>query len=487
MRKGSVTIFSLLSIMLVASAVFALLEASRFQSLSRLTQLQTKVALESVFAEYNTYLWDEYRLLACKQSEVNSDIEQSVESRRLDNVLGTNFFQFQVGEIQQEGYTRLTDGDGRAFIQAATSYMEKNLFYETAKTIYNQYEGIKNIKSNSEFDFSDIETALKKLNEEELSVGTTGKSQKEMNTEDVHENSATVYKIKENPLKTIQDIQKKGILSLVMEDTSQLSQKEVDVSGLVSNRSLPEDYYPSLEEMDWYTRVLFQQYLLTYLSNYIDEKDHTLKYELEYLLGGMASEVENMKAVVHQLLGVREAANFLYLVSNPVKVEQARLLAVAIIGASLNPVLIDVVKTAVLAAWAFAESILDIRTLLTGGKIALLKSDTTWTIELDYISTIGEGYSKAKSCANGLGYLEYLGVLLLFQQETQLAKGAMDVQELTLRERYGTQDIYLDEWITDIRVYVTYQYKPVFFSINKVMPYWKYEISIREEFGYERR
>lgn len=481
MRKGSVTIFSLLSMMLVVSALFALLEAGRFQGMKRLTKLQTQTALESVFAEYNTVLWEEYRLLACKQSNVNSGIEESVADRLLEDSFATNFYQFRVTEIEQQGYTRLTDGEGSAYIQAAAGYMEKNLSYETAKQIYNQYQGIKDIKENSGFAFSDIEKALRRIKEEETSKGNTGALQ----NQDVIEQDLNTYRKKENPLELIQDLQKKGVLSLVVKDTSILSEKEMDISNVVSKRELPEAYHAVLGEVDWYTKVLFQQYLLTYLSNYTDEKEHALNYELEYLLGGKATDIENMKVVVNQLLALREAANFLYLSSSPQKVEEARVLAVAIAGASMNPAVIYAVRTAVLAAWAFAESILDLRTLLTGGKIALLKSNNTWTLDVDYISSIGKGYAKAKNCSNGLNYKDYVGILLLFQEEEQIAKRAMDVQEQTLRKRYEDEEIYLEDWILDVNVQVTYEYKPVFFSIDRVLPSWKYKIIVQEQFGYK--
>ena len=479
MKKGSVTIFSLLSMMLVVSALFALLEAGRFQGMKRLTTLQTQTALESVFAEYNTVLWEEYRLLACKQSNVNLLMEENVADRLLEDRFVTNFYQFRVEEIEQQGYTRLTDGEGRAYIQAAAGYMEKNLSYEMAKKIYNQYEGIKSIQENNDFDFGDIEDALKRI-KEEASKESAGMVQ----NEDAGEKSINTAKKKENPLEIIQNLQKKGVLSLVIKDTSELSEKEMDISNAVSKRDLPEAYLPMPEEADWYTKVLFQQYLLTYLSSYTEEKEHALNYELEYLLGGKATDIANMKTVVNQILALREAANFLYLSSNPQKAEEARLLAVAIAGASLNPAIIYVVKNAVLAAWAFAESVLDLRTLLTGGKIALLKSNTTWTLDVDYISSIGKGYAKAKNCSNGLGYKDYVGILLLFQEEEQLAKRAMDVQEQTLRKRYEEEGIYLEDWIFDVNVQVSYGYNPVFFSIHRVLPSWKYRIIVQEQFGY---
>lgn len=478
MKKGSITIFSVLSMLLIASALLALLEATRFQEMRRLAQLQTQVALESVFAEYNTYLWEEYRLLACKQSTVNTMIEKYGDQSRSDDSQGADFYQFRVVEVRQEGYTRLIDGDGRAFVQTVANYMEKNLLYEQAKAIYNQYEGIKNIQNNSGFDDSMIEEALSELKEEDTSVGSTGTL-----AEETSEEESGVSEV-ENPLETILALKEKGILSLVIEDTNELSDKSIDLSSVVSARNVPNAYNPDLEEADWYDRVLLQQYLLTHMSNYLEEKKHYLNYEVEYLLGGKETDIENLKVVVNQLLAIRETANFLYLTSNSEKVEAARVVAVGIVGATINPVLVEIVKTAVLAAWAFAESILDIRTLLTGGKIALLKSNANWTIDLDYITMIGKGYSKAVDCEEGLGYAEYLGILLLFQQENQLAKRCMDMQEQTVRELYGNDMFYLEEWIVGMKVSVKYRYSPIFFSVKGVLPDWKYEFAVSESYSY---
>ena len=51
--KGSVTVFSLLSLLLVTAALFALLEGTRYQEIRRFANLQTDTALESAFSNYN--------------------------------------------------------------------------------------------------------------------------------------------------------------------------------------------------------------------------------------------------------------------------------------------------------------------------------------------------------------------------------------------------------------------------------------------------
>lgn len=51
----------------------------------------------------------------------------------------------------------------------------------------------------------------------------------------------------------------------------------------------------------------------------------------------------------------------------------------------------------ILAAWAFCESVLDLRALLDGDKIPLIKSDTSWTSSLYGMTSMLTGQVKAKA------------------------------------------------------------------------------------------
>ncbi len=466
---------------LVVSTLLALLEASRFQDMRRLTKLQTELALESAFARYNVDLWEEYRILACNQNGLEKDIEQSGNRNAIRQKEGINFFQFVVSDIKMEDITRLTDGDGQIFFQEAVSYMERNLEYEIAKELYSRYEGIKNLQETSEFDILNIKKALEELEKPSSSENSVGNKKETILKEHADEQ---IIQDKENLLEKMQALQEKGVLSLVIENANSLSDKKIDLSKTVSHRGISNGKEMNATKSDWYTRILFQQYILTYLSNYTQKENHAMDYEVEYLIVGEATEVANMKEVVTELLGIREVANFTYLMSNPVKVEQAGGLAVSIVGSTLNPMLVGMVRLAILAAWAFAESILDIRTLLSGGKIALLKSDENWTLGVENISSVDEGYKMAKNCSNGLSYKEYLGILLLFEEETVLANRTMDMQELTLQTIFKRENFYFEECIVAETVEVSYRYAPVFFSIQSMLPNYHYEIRVKERFSY---
>ena len=57
-----------------------------------------------------------------------------------------------------------------------------------------------------------------------------------------------------------------------------------------------------------------------------------------------------------------------------------------VIAASFGvPAAMPVVKMALAVCWAFAESILDLRELLDGGKVALFKTAESWQLSLEQL------------------------------------------------------------------------------------------------------
>ena len=83
---------------------------------------------------------------------------------------------------------------------------------------------------------------------------------------------------------------------------------------------------------------------------------------------------------------------------------QAYEIALALAGASVNPALVQV---AVVAVWALVESILDLRALLDGKKIPMLKARAQWKSQLGALQTALDG-GEDTSVQKGIGYQEYL-------------------------------------------------------------------------------
>lgn len=460
MRKGSVGIFALLVMMLVASVLFALLEATRCQEIRRLCNLQTQVALESAFANYDSMLWDEFGLLGGNITQLENTVVAKANSKASGYESRLNMLKFGVHDFETQGYTLITDGRGVVYGRVVAESMKETIFYGTAKEIFNQYEVIKQLEEKSSWSPLWITNGLSQEIEE-------------------------VENMTPNPMKEAINIQNKGILELVVEDTSTISNKDIDLGNTVSYRTLAKGKNPVISENNWLDQVLLQQYILQNMSSFGRKiQDHSMDYEVEYLIGGKSSDIENLKSVVNQILFLREVSNFLYLTSNADKVEEAGIIALTIAGVSANPVIIEAVKTGIIAAWALAESVLDVRALLQGKKIALLKSDSTWTLEISHIGNVAEGYFSAKECENGLSYQEYLGILLLFLKDEELSMRAMDMQEATLRIKKEDSNFCMDELFVQARTGITYSASPVFLSFYQ-LDYMVPDIyHIRTEYDY---
>ena len=86
-------------------------------------------------------------------------------------------------------------------------------------------------------------------------------------------------------------------------------------------------------------------------------------------LQGNASERENLKRTVNELLAVREAVNLAALYADSEKRSEAEALALAITGlAGITPIT-AAASFFIMTVRAFAESVADVKVLLAGGKI----------------------------------------------------------------------------------------------------------------------
>lgn len=469
--RGSITVFSLLSLLLVTATLLALLEATRYQEIRRFALLQTELALESVFSNYHQDLWQQYRLLGMCQNDAEEILLQTADAKADGN--GANLLRFGVESAVISNKKLLTDGEGTVFVKSVSRYMKDNILYEVAKGIYNRYESIQQLLSTSGMDLDKIEEALTELDKLEKAEGNSkGLSGR---------NSKT------NILKMAQGWAEDLTLGLFIEDTSKLSSQKVDLKNDIFHRQLAIGDAVYEEDTNWLDRILLQQYLLTYFSNYeTNIAGHALAYEAEYLIGNAPSDKENLMLVISRIIAIREAANFMFLLSDPVKVQQAEALALTIGGASLNPLILEIIHIAVLTAWALAESVLDVRGLMIGKRIPLIKSNDTWRLKLEDISLVSEKFITAKESKDGLTYKDYLGVLLLFEDEQTLAMRAMNVEELTIQKITKDTAFSIDSLVIQAEAEINYKYSPVFPFLHVIgaEERWRYEVRTKRKFGY---
>ena len=261
-----------------------------------------------------------------------------------------------------------------------------------------------------------------------------------------------------NPLENISNIKKSNLLQIVVSNPEQLSQKQISLGGLPSHRNLQKGIgrFPTKSDAQGkISSLFFCQYLLEHFGNAVDQKkENTLSYEMEYILEGKESDQQNLEAVVKKLLLMRSGANYLYLLTDAGKQAEAETLAVSLSTAIALPVLTGLVKQAILVAWAFGEAVMDIRALLDGKRVALIKTHDTWQLQLSGLLKLGtaEDQKEGMDAEGVLRYKEYLMFLFFLKSEQVCTMRALDLIEMEMKKKPGEETFQVDHCVTKLQV-----------------------------------
>lgn len=490
--KASITIFSALSLMLVAAVTFSLLEAARVQEVRKVARMNSNAAVESVFAEYNTPLYKKYNLLGYWAGSAKGRMSMAGTEVKLEDYSNESYgikplfiLKNPIDLIHMKtkanvnGYSLITDDNGMAFVNAVSAYEKQNLPENAANEIFKKYSEINQSsdKNKMEKDISDGSDAIDDpkqyakdhdipLTKEEAENGNASESKEQSDNQDSQEENQEENQKKENPLKALKDIKDRGILSVVVEKPGEISKNEIDTSDMVSNRKLEKGTKPLSTSKQWYNKVALEHYITSKFSNFKDPRvDGALQYEQEFILCGKNSDVENLKSTINKILLTRQAANMAAIVKDPQKMAEAEALATTLAGITLNPAIIECVKWGLITGWAYGESILDVRTLLSGGKISPIKSSSQWTLSLSGLGSLANGSIKAKDCKNGMDYNEYVAAMLVLKNQGNIAMNAMSLMEKNVKSEKGYENFKMDNVVIEMNVDYTYSHNPVFLSL----------------------
>ena len=254
-----------------------------------------------------------------------------------------------------------------------------------------------------------------------------------------------------NPLEIIENIRSHGFLGLVLPDEGNLSEKALDPQSLLSKRELNMgmgELALSSEKASATDKLLIQEYILDTLSYYTCENlNGRLDYQAEYVLGGKGSDQENLRYVVNRLLLLREVSNIAFLYTDGQKRAELQACASALSLLLLIPEGMTLVQSVLAVGWAYIESICDVKTLLSGGTVPLIKDSTSWKTHLSHLST--EDFSSSSS---GLDYREYLFLLLSFSSADTLTLRCMDMIEQNICSIEGRENFAFDACLDALSV-----------------------------------
>lgn len=111
-------------------------------------------------------------------------------------------------------------------------------------------------------------------------------------------------------------------------------------------------------------------------------------------------------------------------------------------------------KQLILLAWAAGEGVIDIRSLLSGNKVPLVKTSDNWQLTLASLFTLGigdDGISGADA-EEGITYKEYLRAFLFLQPEEETTMRTIDRIEENMRLEQNCEKFRADHCVTKCEI-----------------------------------
>lgn len=185
-------------------------------------------------------------------------------------------------------------------------------------------------------------------------------------------------------------------------------------------------------------RLIIGEYDIRFFKGFEKELQEGGFYELEYIIHGKEMDRDNLGGTVSRLVALREGLNLIHILSDSGKRQEARSLALAIVGGTGILPLVSVIAFFIMAVWALGEALMDVKNLLEGGRIPVLKTASDWKLDLDGLLEIGRkgslgGMETGDSHGGGgLDYKGYLRILIFGGYDRDMVYRMMDVMQLVI-------------------------------------------------------
>lgn len=449
MRKGYITVFLTLTLTLILSLVFTVIEGARISAIRMKFECVADIGMNSVLAEYHRELLEQYDLLFVDTSyggrranigNTEAHLKQYLQKNlQTEGSIGSSigvrdFLAMSADEVNILQYSIASDEKGAVLKRQVTDYMSD---YPLGAILEKINMGISQLEQYG-LDKRDVGAERARYEAKIDEIGLPEEEVEEGVFEEVPLN---------NPADVANATRSSGVLNLVMENPSQVSAAKVDLNDYISHRTCMQGTGICKEAAaisGQTNELVFQVYLFEKCGYYGQEMDKSLlKYQIEYLLAGKDLDWENLESVAKKLLVWREVANVIYILSDSAKIAEAKAMAGALAAVLMCPALLEPVAYTILFAWAYVESLQDVKTLLSGGRVPIIKTAADWKTGINSLTNV-RGSLEADSGGRGLDYKEYLQIMLFLQNRDQRTFRAMDLMEMDIRRTPGNAQFRLD-------------------------------------------
>lgn len=415
---ADVTAYLSLVFILFITLIAGLMESASIQMAKNYRRADMNRAIECMFAEYQKELLEEYHIFALDASYETGNYSQSNLVERLE-FYGARGMGQEIKRIQF-----LTDQGCQSFFDQAAAYMEHRYGIDSVGDMLGMTSVWGQQQDKGEDYAREEEETQKGL--EDLLASNDGELPEE-----------------DNPIDHVGQLKARPLLELVLPKDKELSEKQVEEREVLSFRDRQQGYgdFSDVEKSGGtLSSLLFGEYLLEHFPSFTDEgKGGALDYELEYILAGTGSDKANLEKVAGKLAVLRFVPNYAYIQTDGEMKAEAEAMAATLCALLAVPAITGAAAQAILLAWAFGETVMDIRSLLKGNHVPLVKTRETWQLQLSALLTLGteEDVKEGADAPEGLGYKDYLRMLLFLESRQTSGLRALSMIEQNLRKVHG--------------------------------------------------
>ncbi len=496
--QGQITVFMSLVLAVLISLILAVFDGVRIQCMYMNQKQAVMIACENLLAQYCIPLYERYDLFGIDGN--GRDLTNALETFISENS-GSGLFSGEMTDavisqlyplvvdsnrllekevinyMKTAGFTDLVTEQMKAWITSDTTEVEqkKSTLIQELQITQNQAE-------------QEINAASQAAEKEDKENG----AQSSIDSADTGNKPAFAQK---DPRKSVNQLMKAGILTLVMPQGTTVSDRSVNIdlqtdgkAGALTDFTDIKSVTQGMSEVSFLSEskkqtpiekctflLYVQQHFKSVVNQDLNQSQQKsqstsstnhlkngrsqndtvnrnvtcLAYEQEALLCGHMSDADNLLDTVNRMILFRMIFNLSYLMMSPTKSGEAHSVAAALTSAVALPMLEQLVYMLIMLAWSYAEAVVDIKALLAGGKIELVKTDASWQLSMENLMNISESTleTKQKTSDKGLGYEAYIFILMTISNQTKIENRMISLMQENIRldsgyEHFNMNDCY---------------------------------------------
>ena len=510
-EEGSITVFMTFIFLLLFALTGATLDSARYFGSAGYVKTSAYGAEITAYGEYNRELFTEYGFFGC--GGFNGKGEEDWLDR-YEEILRENLRERPAAQkpgFFQKRYASIYQISGVWADLEEVHFLTEEKYFRRQLRKWSTTQGLKDIGGDLVqqvlgTDQGKKEELLRDMEEvdslEDKEAGETNKSAVAKAAVQNGPSEKQGTKV-EDPLEFLKELLQDGVLSLVC-NSDTLCERELDAREIAEETQSTQEMLPQKDKGNWskgksglkiMKKFLKQEdsmwndemtedsgkkgelimYVSDKLESYVSEHRGSVPYGLEYLISGKKSQKEAFGTVIDHLFLIRTMINFLYVEKDPVLRAQSLETATALAAPLMAEAFIPVIQKGILLVLSMEEACVDITALLQGRQVPVFKSRESFQMDYAQICLANrkmfqqkaKGFSReggglfAADTGKGLGYAQYLWLMLMMQSWDDLYQRTLDVIQFDLRDRFN-QTFSIDQCICRTKVVVTYELPALF-------------------------